>query len=203
MDIKTLQENENFSNRNIVFDIIRIICCVMVVVIHMPEFYGPQYRILVHVMTHYAVPCFMAVSGYLIFFRREYKYKEILAGPFKRYLFIFIIWATVYLVYNYEFTDKTESFWRYAIVNSEVWHLWYIKVYLQILIVYPLVRAITSKKDLALFYSVLWFVFLPVRFTLGHIPGVEFIFLRVIQLPFFQYSGPIGGTLFAYYPTSV
>lgn len=194
------QKETNFE-RNIEIDVIRIICCMMVVMIHMPKFYDSEIRIIVDVITHCAVPCFMAISGYLLFFRREYSYKQVLLGPFKKYLILFLIWMAIYIGYNYSNTDKTEAFWRYAITNSEGWHLWYLKVYLQIIVVYPIIKAITSKKELTLFYSVFWFVFLPVRFSIGHIPGVEFTFLRVIQLPFFQYSGTIGGTVLGYHPT--
>lgn len=193
------QKESNFE-RNIEIDIIRVICCMMVVMIHMPKFYNFKIGIIIDAMTHCAVPCFMAISGYLLFFRREYSYKQVLSGPFKKYLILFLIWTAIYIGYNYSHTDKTEPFWRYAITNSEGWHLWYLKVYLQIIVVYPIVKAITSKKELTLFYSILWFVFLPVRFSIGHIPGVEFTFLRVIQLPFFQYSGTIGGTILGYHP---
>lgn len=194
-------KEDNMSGRDIGIDMIRVICCVMVVAIHSPAFYNTALKPNIHAVIHCAVPCFMAVSGYLIFFRREYEYKQILLGPFKRYLIIFLLWDCVYILYYYFLTDKTESFLRYAVSNSEGWHLWYLKVYLQIIVVYPLIRAITSRKRLTLLYSILWFAFFSIRFTVGCIPGIEFVFLRLIQLPFFQYSGYIAGTPLAYHPT--
>lgn len=200
MSFEIIKTEKNVSERSIEIDLIRTLCCMMVVIIHMPQFYSDHIRIIVNTLTHCAVPCFMAISGYLIFFRCEYTYRQVLYGPFRRYSIIFMSWISVYIINSYLLTDKEESFWRYALINSEGWHLWYLKVYLQIIVVYPFVKVITRRKDLTILYSILWFVFLPVRFTLGHIPGVEFTFLRVIQLPFFQYSGSIGGTVLGYYP---
>ncbi len=187
--------------KSIEIDLLRIFCCMMVVMIHALKFNHVCSEIVTRAVIHCAVPCFMGISGYLIFFRREYEYKQILSGPFKRYFIIFLLWLVVYMGYYYSLTDRTESFWSFAVINSEGWHLWYLKVYLQIIFVYPLVKAITSKKKLLLFYAVLWFLFISLRYTAGFVPGIEFSFLRIIQLPFFQYSGRTGGTALAYYPT--
>lgn len=197
---KIVKDTKRSPERNIEIDFARIVCCVMVVLIHSPAICMGGGKIAIDALIHCAVPCFMAISGYLIFYRREYSYKQILLGPFKKYLIIFLVWYAMYVGYSYYFTDRTENIWKFAVANSEGWHLWYLKAYLQIIFVYPLVRAITARKKLTLFYSVLWFIFMPVRFTLGYLPGMEYIYLRVIQLPFFQYTGSIGGTLYAYHP---
>ena len=42
---------------------------------------------------------------------------------------IFLVWDATYLTYAYISSQEEMPFMQYAIINSEGWHLWYLKVY--------------------------------------------------------------------------
>ena len=188
------------TTRSTAIDFIKCFSCLGVLSIHFSMFYGTEYIVLIRPLVSISVPCFMSVSGYLLYYRKEKSYKEILCGPFVQYLSIFLIWSISSILYWWLKTKPEESFLHYAAYNSEGWHLWYLKVYLQILFCYPFVRMITNNKVRYSMFSVLWVIFISLRLTFEVWFHINPVYLRVIQLPFFQYSGLISGTVKGYYP---
>lgn len=192
------------QTRNVRLDILKVICCILVIVLHSPPLCGGIVGIIIRSITAIAVPSFMAVSGYLIFYLKEYtleKYIKVVS----RYVAIFLIWDTIYLVYvwirDVKQTEEYMSFIQFAATNSEGWHLWYLKVYIQILLVYPIIRTITREKKLCILYSVIWTVMIPLKYSLTAYLAIDFTYLRLLQLPFFQFNGVTSGTVMGYYPT--
>lgn len=185
---------------SISLDILRIIFCVMVVWLHVPSFYGNVGDILEYSVTSICVAGFMAISGYLLFYKKEYSYKEILRGPFSRYFIMFLLWSTIVVLSNYtKDCGDLGTFWAQ---NSEGWHLWYLKVYVQILFVYPIIRSITRDKKVAKMFAVMWIIFFSIKYTISSYPGLD-QYLRIVNIPFFEYVKRRigGGTASAYYPT--
>lgn len=89
------------SNREFALDFIRCICCILVVLLHTPSFCSIEMKVLYRSVTAVAVPCFMAISGYLLFYRIEYNYKNLIKSII-RYAVIFLIWSTLYNIYYYK-----------------------------------------------------------------------------------------------------
>ena len=188
------------ETRSTAIDFIKCFACLGVLSIHFSMFYGTRYIIFIRPFVSISVPCFMSVSGYLLYYRKERSYKEILCGPFLQYLSIFLIWSISSTLYWWIKSKPDESILYYAAYNSEGWHLWYLKVYLQVLFCYPFIRMITKHKELYRIFSVFWVIFISLRYSFEAWFHINPVYLRVIQLPFFQYSGIISGTVKGYYP---
>lgn len=186
---------QNTFERDFSLDLIKLVSCILIIMLHSPFLYEGMPLYIYRSITAVAVPTFMAVSGYLIFYRKS-DYGHILKQVF-RLSIVFIIWWVVYVVVYY---DGNEQLYRFAISNSEGWHLWYLVIYIKILLFYPFVKLLSDNKKLAGVYSILWVVLVALRFTLGCI-GFQDIYLRVFNLPLFQYTGYLGGTILGYYPT--
>lgn len=195
-----MMKDEGNDQYSTAIDMIKCFACLGVISIHFSMFYGTIYEAYVWTLVSISVPCFMSVSGYLLFFRKRQTYQEVFCGSFARYLSVFLIWSLLSIVYSYVLSIPDESFIHYLARNSEGWHLWYLKVYLQILFCYLFIAPIVEKKEIYIFYSILWIIFISMRYSFGAWFSVDPVYLRIIQLPFFQYSGSIGGTIKGYYP---
>lgn len=190
----------NEQIRNTRLDVLKVVCCILVIVLYSPQLCGGVVGEFIRALTAVAVPTFMAISGYLIFYVKEYtgkKYFKILI----KYMTIFLIWDAIYLTYAYISSQEEMPFMQYAIINSEGWHLWYLKVYVQILLAYPIIRAITKERKLCILFSLIWLVMIPLKYSMATYFGIDGIYLRLLQLPFFQFSGVVSGTTMGYYPT--
>lgn len=195
--IQAEQKDERYSTA---IDLIKCIACLGVVSIHFSMFYNTMYEDYIRVLDSISVPSFMSVSGYLLFFRKKRTYREVLQNNFMRYFSVFLFWSLIHIIYSYVMYTPEESFIHYAAQNSEGWHMWYLKVYLQIIFCYPFIIIIAEKRKLYIFYSILWIIFISIRYSFAIWFSIDSVYLKVIQLPFFQYSGLISGTIKGYYP---
>ena len=184
------------NERDFSLDLIKVTSCILIVILHSPFLCEGLLLYVYRAITAVAVPSFMAVSGYLIFYYRNMKYRNILKQAL-RLTGVFLVWWCVYTLVNYNGSEPL-IFW--AIRNSEGWHLWYLVIYIKILLFYPFIRIIADSRRLAVIFSVLWLILVSIRFTLGCI-GVDSIFLRPFNFPMFEYTGYLGGTIMGYYPT--
>ena len=138
--------NANSTNRIFELDFFKIVCCILVIVIHSyGEFLPHSMMGILDALTAVAVPGFMMVSGYLLFFTPEKKYDKIIKGPILRFCSIFIIWFLVY-IYEAYMLNHSVDVGSLMLNNSEGWHLWYIKIYIQILICYPIIKCINNNE---------------------------------------------------------
>jgi len=202
IDEKNKQKNKSVSkdDRDFFIDLIKVLSCLGVISIHYSAFYGSSIICVIRPIVSFSVVCFMSVSGYYLLYKKNYSYGEVLKRYFLKYLVVFLVWSTIYNVRAYYLSDKSVSLFRYFVINSEGWHLWYLKAYLQILIVYPIAKAITKEKNVAFLFSIGWLLFYSIKYTLAIWGPIDNVYLRVIQLPFFQYNGFVGGTNKGYTP---
>lgn len=86
--------------------------------------------------------------------------------------------------------------------NSEGWHLWYIKIYIELLICYPIIRCITNNKYAVKLYLIFWMIFIGTKYSLDLLSGfkISSSWFKILSLPFFEYDGYIGGTTAGYHP---
>lgn len=192
--------NANSTNRIFELDFFKIVCCILVIVIHSyGEFLPHSMMGILDALTAVAVPGFMMVSGYLLFFTPEKKYDKIIKGPILRFCSIFIIWFLVY-IYEAYMLNHSVDVGSLMLNNSEGWHLWYIKIYIQILICYPIIKCITNNEKVTNLFSVLWMIFIGLKYSLNFLPNIPQEYFKILQLPFFEYDGYIGGTTAGYHP---
>lgn len=184
------------SSRKTELDLIRIFGCIGVITIH----YSMAYDIAVRMLVNISVPLFMSLSGYLLFYRKEYNYSEIIKKIFLRYLVIFEVWKLVYQIYYFRGQSGIKAFIRFAIQNDEGWHLWYLKVYLTILLCYPIIRAITKDKKAYVCFSVAYLIFFSIRYSVATWFNLSSNVTRIFNLPFMHYTELVGGTTKGYYP---
>lgn len=205
--------NEN-NIRNVRLDFLRIVCCVLIVCMHNTYLTSKtllitenrDYSVIaLRMITRVAVPVFMGLSGYFMFFFKERDFfYGIKRAP--RYIVMLVVWSIFYLLIGFDFLShgKTISY-LLGVFDKTLWHLWYLKLYVVILITFPIVKAITANARVLRYYIIMWFVLFSLRFTLGIakgvIPSVESI-LQLVQFPLFEYKGYVGGTLGSEWPTA-
>lgn len=66
----------NEQIRNTRLDVLKVVCCILVIVLHSPQLCGGVVGEFIRALTAVAVPTFMAISGYLIFYVKEYTGKK-------------------------------------------------------------------------------------------------------------------------------
>lgn len=122
-------------------DSLKFLCAVLVIFLHV---HAP-YREYILPLTRCAVPCFLIISGYLIFTEDKVK----LAGHLKRginKMFQILIWSTLlFAVVKFIFAFKNGDFsflnlkalGKFILLNENPFgfHLWYIGAYLYTLII--------------------------------------------------------------------
>ena len=193
---------DNDSKRIYEIDFIKVTCCILVIVIHSAcDFLPKPLMNCLDALTATAVPGFMMISGYLLFFTSEKEYKRIIKVPLLKFSIIFLIWYLFYVFENYRLDTSTDLM-SLMVNNSEGWHLWYIKIYIELLICYPIIRCITNNKYAVKLYLIFWMIFIGTKYSLDLLSGfkISSSWFKILSLPFFEYDGYIGGTTAGYHP---
>ena len=173
----------------------------MIVFLHSYAGGGDEWDLFFHTLTISAVPMFMGVSGYLLFFMKH-KNDRFWIRMMIRYSALFSFWYILYVLFTYYIISVGQevSVYTYMLQNLDGWMYWYLLVLIEILIAYPIIKEFLSNEKIKMYYILLWLVMVSLRqaITIGTIP-VQI--LDVIQVPLFQTKSYIGGTVLAHYPT--
>ena len=139
-------------------DIIRIIACAMVVVIHVagygmeimnPETWNWQVRNLVVSMTKCTVPIFFMMSGAL-FLNREISIKQLYKKYISHILVLWIVWSSFYAVIDYvAYIKNGETSIVFFLERFFLghYHLWFLPSLLAAYIMYPLLYKMAHTLD--------------------------------------------------------
>lgn len=188
------------DNRDYGLDFLKIIFCFMILLLHKPTALGFWHYLPIRSFVAIAVPGFFAISGYLLVMRGDIT-RKVYTKIIPRYVSVFLLWSSAYWVTNWvREHDGWDGFLFFIVENSEGWHLWYLKCLIQILLFYPLLRAIVEKKNLFILYTVFWFILVGIRFIFTYIHPINWYYLRLLQVPLFEMSGFVAGTWSGYYP---
>ena len=191
------------QKRDYSLDLLKIFFCILIIALHTPTALPMKYYLLICSITALAVPGFFAISGYLLFFRNQ-DTRKIYTKVLPRYVSVFLLWAIVYWVEIWtSLNDGWDGFLLFVFQNSEAWHLWYLKCLIEILLFYPFIKLIAERQSLMKLYTILWFVFVGVRFIFIHTFEFKWEYFRWIQIPLFELDTFIDGTTGAYYPTAM
>lgn len=167
------------QNREIHFDLLRIIACFCVIVIHVPvysqrELWAPNsYENLVinfyGILSRWAVPCFVMLSGMLFLDRnKQIPLKKLYGKYILRLAVSYVFWSCCYALFNMNFeTDGTISEKiKYFINNcfSGEIHMWYVLMIIGMYMAIPIIKAAlynASEKTMK-YWLVLMFIFASV-----------------------------------------
>lgn len=145
--------------RNHSIDILKFICAVLVVFLHVntpfSEYYLP--------ITRCAVPCFFIISGYMIY--RVNGIEQSLKRSIKN-IFVIVIWSSIlYGIVKFIYAFRYDNFvflsWKSLIYfiflneNPFSFHLWYLNAYLYTLIVILICHRLNILRYVYLFIPVL------------------------------------------------
>ena len=158
-------------------DLIRVIACFLVMLIHSGEIYyindegglikddNNIYPCVINSLSRVSVPLFVMISGYLLLPMKT-DYSTFLKKRFTRVSFPFIAFCIFYDIYYYIRGRYTlgEMFWNIPGIllnfGTAVGHLWFMYmimgVYLYIPIITPWIQ--TAKKEHFYYYFVIWII---------------------------------------------
>lgn len=159
---KNISIMSNEKNRVIEYDIMRIVACFCVIMIHVAVFDQDtlfNYKSLDYqaiklwgVLSRWAVPAFVMLSGMMILPNADkISIKKLIKQRVLRMLFAYIIWSGVYSFYNTYIlgniysTSKIKTFID-GCFSGEI-HMWYLPMLAGLYIASPLLAILVKKTD--------------------------------------------------------
>lgn len=154
--------NTSQSRRLIHFDLMRIIACFLVILIHVGVFDQtkdiPNQSISIvfanfyGIISRWAVPCFLMLSGLMFLDKnKEIPLKKLYGKYILRLAVAYIVWSFIYAVYNSFYDagpslyEKFKYFLSYCF-SGEI-HTWYVLVTIGLYIALPILKLIINKAD--------------------------------------------------------
>lgn len=124
------------------FDILKMVCAILIVFLHV---YTP-YQEYILPLTRCAVPCFLIISGFLIYSDNKTDFERRLKRGIKRIISILIWSTTVFMIVKFIFAIHNNNdfsflsfraLWNFVLfnVNPFGFHLWYLGAYLYTLMI--------------------------------------------------------------------
>lgn len=135
------------KQRRAAFDILRILSIISVVMMHvtascLPGSYGggagDTAVLLYNSVFHYGVPVFVMISGALFLApERRISLKRLYLHNILRIVAVYLVWSTLYGLYDYSQYRASWKFILWEIVNSRD-HLWYLPMIVGIYMLIPI-----------------------------------------------------------------
>ncbi len=150
------------SERLIHFDLMRIIACYFVIIIHIgicgqTESWAPNsYNALVSsfygIISRWAVPCFVLLSGAMFLNQnREIPIKKLYGKYILRLGISYVFWSVVYALYNmiYATDGSIGEMLHYFLNNcfSGELHMWYVLMTIGLYIITPVLKVVVDKAQ--------------------------------------------------------
>ena len=172
------------TKRNISFDILRIIACIMVVGIHtaMEGWYNISPRTYTWTVLNFydtlfrpAVPLFIMISGGLFLSKIQIDIKRLWIKNIFHLAVIYLIWAVFYAITNTGIKKTLADpkiIWDIVFGPNPQYHLWYLRTMLNLYAISPLLWILVRGMDKKGFryFLILFFVFGLLRHTIYELP---------------------------------
>lgn len=188
----------NNDKRNYNLDLLRIVACFMVIVIHVAAQYWsitPYNSITFNIYNFYdslvraAVPIFVMISG--VFFlppKKKVDFKKLYFKNIFKLILIYVFWVSLYYIYSiivYSLDFSFADFVHYFISGPV--HVWYIPMIIGLYIISPLLCKITenSKANIFKYFFILFFLSCLLK-TISYcnfIPHIDVINSFINKLP--------------------
>lgn len=169
------------TNRKEYIDVLRILACAAVVMLHVAGNYGGVFKTdsftweicnIYDSCVRWAVPVFVMISGSL-FLANDKPLNAILRENVLRLIAAYAIWSTVYGLRSFIVYDMSIKGLIYEIVSGH-FHMWYIPMLIGLYLIVPLLRPIARDAFLSKY-----FLFLAVcyAYLAPQVMGVLEVFL--------------------------
>ena len=166
------------KERIIYLDMLKIISCIFVVIIHVtaPGFRGFKLNslswdinLLFNMLARFAVPVFVMVSGALFLDKnKEIDIKRLWKKNILHLFVLYILWTIIYSVYNVYSKGFGFNIKNILVdcIKSSYYHLWFIPMIIGLYMIVPIIRPFTKDKRLLEYFIVLFFVLKIIPYTL-------------------------------------
>lgn len=159
--------NETMSNapRNNSIDIFRLICAILVIIIHTSPFYDidQNFGFFIHqVITRVAVPFFFAVSGFY-YIGSLLKGKRIFWDYTKKLLTVYVVWSALYFLIDFVHTINSGAFSFFSFVKSCIvkffiygshYHFWFFPALFLSVITVTVLYKVSNQFGFSILFAV-------------------------------------------------
>ena len=181
-----MEIKQKTNNRELAFDILRVIAMCMVVVIHVSNVYSRSFGIIsnksflvslgFNTISRVSVPIFLMISGALLVdrsFNKNKYFKRII-----KYLILIIVWDIIYLLWEYFYLGITYNKLYMLIIEPYRAHLWFLYTILTLYIIQPLLKLILDKssKTIKILLLLIWFILSTLSLVNYNIASIFTIF---------------------------
>ncbi|MCX7708285.1 MAG: acyltransferase [Clostridia bacterium] len=144
------------------FDFIRAVAALSVIAIHVTGIYVYSSRAAYawNQAMRYAVPLFIILSGFLLAYsevgKKNLSYSEFIQKRFKKIVIPYLIWTTIYVLFNLRghykeaFSDIYQfggSFMKNILFGTGDLHLYFVIIILQMYLLYPLLKMLLARWE--------------------------------------------------------
>lgn len=140
--------------KNYNIEVMRIIAFIMVIVIHVSNYfcraYGTIamgeyiYSLIINSLARVSVPCFFMMSGALLLGRTESMEKALKRAL--KFLGVLLVWTAFYYLFN-TFYTKQGCDWKLLLEKPAEAHLWYLYVMIPVYIVLPFLQILCKGMN--------------------------------------------------------
>lgn len=141
--------------KNYNIEILRVISFVMVIVIHVSNYFCRAYEsisggeyifsLIINSGARVSVPCFFMMSGALLLGRKEKVSKSIQRVP--RFLLVLVVWSVIYYLFNTCYSHQDTFTLRNFLEKPAEAHLWYLYVMIPVYLMLPFLQAMCRGLD--------------------------------------------------------
>lgn len=160
--------------KNYNLEIIRIVSCIFVIVIHVTNYFCRAYgevtqgeyvfALILNTLARVSVPCFFMISGALLLGREESLKKH--GKRLLRFLIPLIVWSIVYYLWNLGYMKTDYDLKEILYVPTEP-HLWYLYAMIPIYMVLPFFQVMCRGMSIRLEWALILVSSASVVFTYG------------------------------------
>ena len=143
-------------------DLLKILCIISVIIIHVSSYnlekiiYSNIDNSLYFIInifnniTRFSVPCFIMITGMFIL-DKDITIKEILKKYILKIVIVFILFCSIYAIYNYQ--NDLSSFNNYYYFGA--YHLWYLILLIGLYLITPILKLIVKDNKITKYFLII------------------------------------------------
>lgn len=159
------------SQKNYNIEIMRVVAFIMVIVIHVSNYFCRAYgavsmgeyvfALVINSLARVSVPCFFMMSGALLLGRTEGMDKALARA--RKFFGVLCVWTVIYFLFN-TFYTKQGCNWKLLLEKPAEAHLWYLYVMIPIYIVLPFLQVLCKGmgEQLEKAFVIIGFIWLSI-----------------------------------------
>lgn len=164
-----MEEKQGENNRFLYFDLLRIVACFSVIVLHVSAQYWYYLPVnsgkwlvcnIYDALFRFGVPVFVMISGALFLGRdKENSVRHLFLNNILRLVIVYIVWSVIYAAWFLRDTENVDLYTFFRITVESKYHLWFLPMLVQIYVLIPFLKAAVQKGgEKVLRYAVFLFV---------------------------------------------